>query len=475
MMMFNKIKSLGFALYVSAFFATAASATLYRWSETAATNANADSTINWAEGQSPSSVNDSARAMMAAIAKYRDDISGRAVSGGTATAYTMTSSQGYVSLSGMHGAQIAVRFHATNNGGATFNLDGLGAAALQLASGSPVTTGSILANSVWDLTYDNTIPAWLVHGVPGALPASFITTNYIADGAVSYSKLQNISTDQRILGRYTYGAGVPQEITVSTGLTLSSTGRLSAPAVPVPAAFKNLSIKVASNTTVTVAADFVSMADSTSSNFLTAACSGTADLGSNGSVNKLDTGTIGSNTWYSVWCIATAAGTTGTLVSSSFTVPTLPSGYTYRARIGAVRTIAASATLYGTWQFGRRAQYVVGLAQTSVLPVMASGITGTCGVGTYTAVAVGNYVPPTASEIEVIAGNGYNGAGLSGVCVAPNNAYGTDLSANLPPLATDTTARNTKSGWLLLESTSIYFASSAGGGMVGAKGWVDNL
>jgi len=39
------------------------------WSATAATNATADSAVNWAEGQAPSSVNDSARAMMAAMAK----------------------------------------------------------------------------------------------------------------------------------------------------------------------------------------------------------------------------------------------------------------------------------------------------------------------------------------------------------------------------------------------------------------------
>ena len=46
--------------------------TFFKWSRTAAANATADSTINWAEGQSPSSVNDSARALMAAAAKYRD-------------------------------------------------------------------------------------------------------------------------------------------------------------------------------------------------------------------------------------------------------------------------------------------------------------------------------------------------------------------------------------------------------------------
>jgi len=41
----------------------------WKWSRTAASNATADGSINWAEGQAPSTVNDSARAMMAAASK----------------------------------------------------------------------------------------------------------------------------------------------------------------------------------------------------------------------------------------------------------------------------------------------------------------------------------------------------------------------------------------------------------------------
>ena len=77
--------------------------TLYTWSKTAPANATADATINWAEGQSPSSVNDSARATMAAVAKYRDDNSGSITTGGTSTAYTATSNQAFDTLAHMDG------------------------------------------------------------------------------------------------------------------------------------------------------------------------------------------------------------------------------------------------------------------------------------------------------------------------------------------------------------------------------------
>ena len=56
----------------------------WKWSRTAANNATADGSINWAEGQAPSTVNDSARAMMAAASKYRDDVAGAIATAGTA-------------------------------------------------------------------------------------------------------------------------------------------------------------------------------------------------------------------------------------------------------------------------------------------------------------------------------------------------------------------------------------------------------
>ena len=59
----------------------------WKWSRTASSNASADNTINWAEGMAPSAVNDSARAMMARTAEWRDDISGTITTAGTSTAW----------------------------------------------------------------------------------------------------------------------------------------------------------------------------------------------------------------------------------------------------------------------------------------------------------------------------------------------------------------------------------------------------
>ena len=85
--------------------------TLYKWSQTAASDATADPTINWAEGQAPSSVNDSARAMTAATAKYRDDIAGAIVTSGTSTAYAVSSYEVFAGPSQRPGD----RFHAAHH------------------------------------------------------------------------------------------------------------------------------------------------------------------------------------------------------------------------------------------------------------------------------------------------------------------------------------------------------------------------
>jgi microcystin-dependent protein len=139
--------------------------TLYKWSQTASADATADSTINWAEGQSPSSVNDSARAMMAATAKYRDDIAGAILTGGTSTAYTVTSYQVFDTLARLGGQMIAFVAHTSNGGACTLNVDSLGAKPLRIALGVDPTIGQLIAGTPYTVTYNNSDAVFYLHGV----------------------------------------------------------------------------------------------------------------------------------------------------------------------------------------------------------------------------------------------------------------------------------------------------------------------
>lgn len=129
--------------------------TLYKWSQTASADASADSTINWAEGQSPSSVNDSARAMMAAIAKYRDDIAGAIVTTGTSTAYAVSTYQVYQSLAQLNGQVIAFTPHATNGATVTLNVDGIGAKPLRSAPSVELPAGVLVQGTPYVALYNN--------------------------------------------------------------------------------------------------------------------------------------------------------------------------------------------------------------------------------------------------------------------------------------------------------------------------------
>jgi hypothetical protein len=136
----------------------------WKWSKTAASNATADGTVNWAEGMAPSAVNDSARAMMAALAKWRDDNAGTLTTGGTSTAFAVSTSQVFDALATMHGQSLRAKFHAANGAAPTLNVDGLGARPLVTAAGVTLGTGTIQANAVHDLVYDNALVHWVVVG-----------------------------------------------------------------------------------------------------------------------------------------------------------------------------------------------------------------------------------------------------------------------------------------------------------------------
>jgi len=144
--------------------------TLYKWSQTASADATADSTINWAEGQSPSSINDSARGMMAAIAKYRDDVAGAIVTTGSSTAYAVNTYQVFQSLSQLNGQVIAFTPHATNGAGSpniTLNVDGLGAKSIQLSPGVEIPAGTLIQGSPYVALYNASSGIFFLHNFFG--------------------------------------------------------------------------------------------------------------------------------------------------------------------------------------------------------------------------------------------------------------------------------------------------------------------
>ncbi len=125
------------------------------WSRTAASNNTADNSINWSEGQLPSTVNDSARSMMAALAKYRDDINGSITTTGSANAYVLASTTTYTNL--LTGLVVGFKANFTNTSAASLNLDGLGAKALRMFSASgdvALVTGNIVQNGHYVARYD---------------------------------------------------------------------------------------------------------------------------------------------------------------------------------------------------------------------------------------------------------------------------------------------------------------------------------
>jgi len=149
--------------------------------------------------------------------------------------------------------------------------------------------------------------------------------------------------------------------------------------------------------------------------------------------NGLDTGTLAVSTWYSLWVIynpttQTAAG----LISLSATAPTYPSGYTFKARAGWIRT-DGTANKYplSFIQYGRRVQYkVASNSNLTAFPSLASGNQGDVSIPTWAAVSVSAVVPTTASEIVVVV---CGGASPGVTMCAPNANYGTYNSQAAPP------------------------------------------
>jgi len=128
---------------------------IFDWSKTASSNGNSDATINFQEGQAPSTVNDSARALMARLAYWRDWFAGNITQGGSSNAYTMTSGESLTAYTA--GMRFLWKPNADSTGAVTLNVDSIGAKKVYLPIGTQAVSGSIDADAIYDVVYITTL------------------------------------------------------------------------------------------------------------------------------------------------------------------------------------------------------------------------------------------------------------------------------------------------------------------------------
>ena len=122
------------------------------FSQTDASN-NTGTAPSWAEGQLPSTVNDSARALQGAIKRWHDRLAATVTSGGSANAQTLTytvAPTAYVA-----GDRYTFKVGGTNTGATTLNVNSLGAKDV-LIVGSALQGGELKLNQIVDVVYDGT-------------------------------------------------------------------------------------------------------------------------------------------------------------------------------------------------------------------------------------------------------------------------------------------------------------------------------
>lgn len=127
---------------------------IYDWSLQAANNANSDADINWAEGQPPSTVNNSARAMMQRIKEYITDLGGAAKVDGTPNVISLFAASPFNKY--VDGIRLSFRATGTNTAAPTLNVNAIGSKPIYCLSASgvgAVGAGQIQAGGIYDFVY----------------------------------------------------------------------------------------------------------------------------------------------------------------------------------------------------------------------------------------------------------------------------------------------------------------------------------
>ncbi len=199
---------------------------VFDWSTTAADNDDADSNINWAEGQAPSTVNDSARAEMARIAHWRNMLGANVTMGGTGNAYTYTTGETLTAYS--DGIRLLWQPNADPTGAVTLNVDTIGAKKVYMPDGTQAGNGELDADSLYDIVYDSSLDssngAFKIVGFPDT---TLTAADYLT-AANNLSDLASASAARSNLGLGTMAVEAAADYAALSGATFTGAVSISA-------------------------------------------------------------------------------------------------------------------------------------------------------------------------------------------------------------------------------------------------------
>lgn len=278
-------------------------------------------------------------------------------------------------------------------------------------------------------------------------------------GIDGVTTLSNAAVIGKVLTGYTPAAGT---VTASDSI-IGAIQKIDANVVNsfaggYAAGASGLKVQVTSDTNTTITANQIALSNGSGLVYIANSVNISNNITTSGA-GGLDTGSETADTWYSVWVVYNGT-TVSSLLSTSSTSPTMPSGYTYKARVAWIRN-NASSNLYRTLQHGNETVYVCGTNPVSKI-IMASGNSG--GI---VPVSISSYVPPTAYKIQIV----YTHNNFSDTMIMPNNTgwgasyfiYG--VSGNI----------NSQVVEMVLESSDIYWQGFAASSGIAVYGWTDNL
>jgi hypothetical protein len=215
---------------------------VYNWSLIPGDNATADSSINWAEGQAPSTVNNSARVMMQRVKELLNDLGGITAVGGTANSLTLTASSPFTAYA--DGLRVSFRAVADNTASMTLNVNAIGSKPLvkfTTAGETAVVAGEVQADGIYEAVYSEDLNgaagAWLLlNPSPATVSAFALTLLDDADAAAARTTLvaagsaTTISAGNGLTG----GGDLSANRTVTLALTaLGAVTTLASPRVVV--------------------------------------------------------------------------------------------------------------------------------------------------------------------------------------------------------------------------------------------------